>query len=72
LVLLTIKRCTFELNILEQLKKILTKISLFILIGIIISACDAEKRVSAEKDFLKNEIIVNDKKTTDEIVFNQL
>jgi outer membrane protein assembly factor BamA len=55
------------------LKKILTKISLFILIGIIISACDAEKRVSAEKRLLtKNEILVNDKKITDEIVFNQL
>jgi hypothetical protein len=30
------------------------------------------KKVSAEKRLLKNEIIVNDKKTTDEIVFNQL
>lgn len=55
------------------MKKILTKISLFILIGLIISACDAEKRVSGEKRLLtKNEILVNNKKITDEIVFNQL
>ena len=57
----------------EHLKKILTKISLFILIGIIISACDAEKRVPAEKKLLtKNEILVDGKKTKDEIAFNQL
>ena len=55
------------------MKKILTKISLFILIGIIISACDAEKRVPNDKRLLaKNEILVNDKKISDEVVFNQL
>jgi hypothetical protein len=58
---------------LEHLKKILTKISLFILIGIILSACDAEKRVPAEKRLLtKNEILVDSKKINDEIAFNQL
>ena len=55
------------------MKKILTKISLFILIGIIISACDAEKRVPADKRLLtKNEILVNGKEIKDEIAFNQL
>jgi outer membrane protein assembly factor BamA len=55
------------------LKKISTKISLFILIGIIISACNAVKRVPDGKQLLiKNEISVNDKKNKEENVFNQL
>jgi outer membrane protein assembly factor BamA len=55
------------------LKKIATKISLFILIGIIISACNAEKRVPDGKLLLiKNEIEVNSKKTKEENIFNQL
>jgi hypothetical protein len=44
LVLLTIKICTFGLNILEHLRKISTKIA-FILITTLILACNAEKRV---------------------------
>ena len=55
------------------MKKISTKISLFILIGIIISACNAVKRVPDGKQLLtKNEISVNDKKNKEEDVFNQL
>ncbi len=55
------------------MRKISTKISLFILIGIIISACNAEKRVPASKQLLiNNKILVNDKKINDEDVFNQL
>ncbi|MEO8253487.1 MAG: BamA/TamA family outer membrane protein [Flavobacterium sp.] len=55
------------------MKKISTKISLFILIGIIISACNAEKRVPNGKQLLtSNQIIVNGKKTNDEDVHNQL
>lgn len=55
------------------MKKISTKIATFILIGIIISACDAVKRVPNGKQLLtKNEIIVNDKATKDDDVINQL
>lgn len=55
------------------MKKISTKISLFILIGIIISACNAEKRVPDGKQLLtSNQILVNGKKINDEDVFNQL
>lgn len=55
------------------MKKISTKISLFILIGIIISACNAEKRVPEGKQLLiKNQITVNGKNTKDENTFNQL
>ncbi|WPR72568.1 BamA/TamA family outer membrane protein [Flavobacterium sp. NG2] len=55
------------------MKKISTKISLIILIGIIISACNAEKRVPQDKRLLtKNKIIVNGKKTTEESVTDQL
>lgn len=55
------------------MKKISTKISLFILIGIIISACNSVRRVPVGKQLLiKNEISVNDKKIKDENVFNQL
>jgi outer membrane protein assembly factor BamA len=60
-------------NIVGQLKNISTKIATFIVIGIIISACDAEKRVPNHKQRLtKNEIFVNDKATTNEDVTNQL
>ncbi|WP_418264044.1 hypothetical protein [Flavobacterium faecale] len=55
------------------MKKISTKISLIILIGIIISACNAEKRVPEGKHLLiKNKITVNGKRTTEENVTNQL
>lgn len=55
------------------MKKISTKISLFILIGIIISACNAEKRVPDGKQLLaSNQIFVNGKKTNDEDISNQL
>lgn len=55
------------------MKKISTKISLFILIGIIISACNAEKRVPDGKQLLaSNQILVNGKKINDETVHNQL
>jgi len=55
------------------LKNISTKIATFIVIGIIISACDAEKRVPKGKQLLtKNEIVVNDKSTTSEDITNQL
>jgi len=55
------------------LKKTATKISLFILIGIIISACNAEKRVPDGKQLLiKNEILVDGKKNKNEEVSYQL
>lgn len=55
------------------MKKISTKIATFIVIGIIISACDAEKRVSNGKQrLIKNEISVNDKATSSEDITNQL
>ncbi|MEN9908439.1 MAG: hypothetical protein RLZZ540_1588 [Bacteroidota bacterium] len=55
------------------MKKISTKISLFILIGIIISACNAEKRVPDGKQLLiSNQILVNGKKINDDDVHNQL
>ena len=55
------------------MKKISAKISLFILIGIIISACNAEKRVPDGKQLLiSNQILVNGKKINDEDVSNQL
>ena len=55
------------------MKKVFTKITAFILIAILISACNAVKRVPDGKHLLiKNEILVNNKKTTEENVFNQL
>jgi outer membrane protein assembly factor BamA len=55
------------------LKKVSTKITAFILIAILISACNAVKRVPDGKHLLtKNEILVNNKKTSEENVFNQL
>jgi outer membrane protein assembly factor BamA len=55
------------------LKKIIAKIVTFIVIGIIISACDAEKRVPNGKQRLtKNEILVNNKTSKSEDITNQL
>ena len=55
------------------MEKILTKISLIILIGIILSACKAEKRVPEGKFLLsKNKLVVNNKKNTEENITNQL
>ena len=55
------------------MKKISTKITAFILIAILICACNAVKRVPDGKQLLtKNEIIVNNKAIKDETVFNQL
>ena len=55
------------------MKKRVTKISLFILIGFIIVACNTTKRVPNGKRLLmKNEISVDDKNITDENVFFQL
>ncbi|WP_293895731.1 BamA/TamA family outer membrane protein [Flavobacterium sp.] len=55
------------------MKKSITKISLFILIGLIIFGCNTRKRVPDGKSLLtKNNIIVDGKKNTDEDVFNQL
>lgn len=55
------------------MKKISTKIGTFILIGIIISACDTVKRVPESKQLLtKNEISVNNKKTSEDDIVNQL
>jgi outer membrane protein assembly factor BamA len=67
------KKCTFELYISQHLKKISTKIGTFILIGIIISACDTVKRVPESKQLLtKNEISVNNKNTSEDDIVNQL
>jgi hypothetical protein len=58
---------------LHQLKKRNTKISLFILIGLIIVSCNVTKRVPNGKRLLiKNEISIDDKSTKDENVFFQL
>ena len=55
------------------MKKISTKITAFILIAILICACNAVKRVPEGKQLLtKNEISVNNKATKEEIVFDQL
>lgn len=55
------------------MKKINTKIATFILIGIIISACDTVKRVPEGKQLLiENKILVNDKSVNNEEVTNQL
>ncbi|WP_338646386.1 BamA/TamA family outer membrane protein [Flavobacterium sp. KS-LB2] len=55
------------------MKKTSTKITAFILIAILICACNAVKRVPDGKLLLtKNEITVNDKAIKDENVFNQL
>jgi len=55
------------------LKKHITKISLFILIGLIIVSCNVTKRVPEGKRLLmKNEITIDDKVTKDENIFFQL
>lgn len=55
------------------MKKHFTKISLFILIGLIIVSCNITKRVPAGKRLvMKNEITIDDKSTKDENVFYQL
>lgn len=55
------------------MKKNSTKITAFLLIAILICACNAVKRVpDGKKLLLKNQISVNNKKITDENVFNQL
>lgn len=51
----------------------ITKISLFILIGILIVSCVAEKSVPKGKELLtKNNVLVNDKKVNTDEVTNQL
>lgn len=55
------------------MKKISTKIATFILIGIIISACDAVKRVPDGKQLLiDNKIVVNGKSEKNDDVVNQV
>lgn len=55
------------------MKKNSTKIIAFILIAILISACNAVKRVPDGKNLLvKNTILVNGKATNDEIASNQM
>lgn len=55
------------------MKKIGTKIATFILIGIIISACNTVKRVPDGKQLLtKNKIVTNGKTVKDDAVINQL
>lgn len=55
------------------MKKRFTKISLFILIALIIVACNSTKRVPNGKRLLtKSEIAVDDKSISDEVVYNQL
>ncbi|RTY92459.1 BamA/TamA family outer membrane protein [Flavobacterium sp. GT3R68] len=55
------------------MRNIITKISLFILIGIIISGCNAVKRVPDGKQLLiRNKILTNGKKEKDEEVSSQL
>lgn len=55
------------------MKKRLTKISLFILIGLIIVACNSTKRVPNNKRLLtKNEIVIDTKVISDEDAYNQL
>jgi len=54
-------------------KKNAAKITAFILIAILISACNAEKRVPARKQLLvKNEITKNDKPLKDQNIYDQL
>ncbi len=60
---------TFELNYLLPLKKVVTKISFLIVIGIFISACNAVKRVPNSKQLLvSNKIIIDGKNNKNDIV----
>lgn len=55
------------------MRNTITKISLFILIGVLISSCNSEKRVPMGKKLLiRNEILVNDKKEKKEEIHNLL
>ena len=55
------------------MKNSITKISLFILTGLIIFSCDTTKRVPNGKNLLtKNDIYVDGKKDNSEDIFNQL
>lgn len=55
------------------MKNHLTKISLFILIGLLVVSCNTTKRVPKNKRLLvKNEISIDNQATKDEEVFNQL
>ncbi|WP_298140462.1 BamA/TamA family outer membrane protein [Flavobacterium sp.] len=55
------------------MKNHITKISLFILIGLLVTSCNTTKRVPKNKRLLiKNEISVDNQSTKDEEVFNQL
>jgi outer membrane protein assembly factor BamA len=59
--------------IIALLKNHFTKISLFILIGLLVVACNTTKRVPKNKRLLiKNEISIDNQPTKDEEVFNQL
>lgn len=56
-----------------HLRNLFAKISLFILTGILIAGCDTVKRVPDDKHLLiKNSIIVNGEKNTDEVLVEQL
>lgn len=65
--------CIFEVNFCNRLSNITTKISLFILIATLISACNVVKKVPDGKYLLtKNEILVNDKKKSNEDILAQI
>lgn len=62
-----------EIKYFNSLRNGLAKISLFILTGIIISACDAVKRVPEGRHLLTdNKITVNGKKENDDLIEEQL
>lgn len=55
------------------MKNYFTKISLFILIGVVFAACNSTRRVPTGKRLLsKNEILINGKKESDEEITNLL
>lgn len=56
-----------------HLRNLFAKISLFILIGILITACDTVKRVPSSKHLLmKNTVVVNGEKSSEEVLAEQL